>query len=224
MNWSDIYNNQFQKFKERESTKIFGDFGDWRKGRSIYYGFVIKVKDDKIVKKIVEVQKKLKQFSFITFHPPNFFHISLKALGFWDMSKKYNDSLDQGDVDNWTTKAENVASQLNKFKVSIKGLNSWANSLFCELHDESGNLMRLIMDLEGENFSGETPRVPHLTIGYYTKEEKNGVLVEKLTSFRNFDFGKLKVAGFQLIKQESVGQNLYQSLEIIKEFQLGNNC
>lgn len=220
MKWTDAYKDLRVNFKKRGETKIFGPFDDWTKGRSFYYSFLIKVEDRKVVKKIVEAQERLKRFPFISLHPPHFFHISLKALGFWDTAKKFDDSLDQKDVDRWVAKAEKVATQVNSFDLVIKGLNSFANSTVCQLHDESGNLLRLISGLEGKMFDEKKSRIPHLTVGYYTEAEKNGALVEQLKKLKDFEMGTLQVDRFQLIKHNSVGQIFYEPLVTVREFRL----
>ena len=219
VSFKSIYQNQFVRFSQSGLTKKWEEIPEWTKGRSEYYGFVIRVNNPQILSSLSMLKQTLSQFSYISFHPDRFLHITLKALGFADPQKIYSDSLNKNDITRFIQQAESVSRSFRSFTINLRGINSFSNSLFVEIDDPGNNLINLISSLDGIQFDLEHRRLPHLTIGYYLQEQNNKKLVRALSELRESLLGNILIDSFELITTNSQ-RELYPELKQIRRFSL----
>lgn len=220
MYWHATYPEQFEHFVARGYTERCCPFGEWAKGRSPYYGFVLLIEDPQLVRRIEAVQERLRPFPFVLLPPAHFLHITLKPVGFWDEAKEWDDSLNRDDVERWAERAEALAVNRGPFVVQLRGVNSWANSAFIEVYDLQGGLAALLEALDARFIEEGRLRVPHLTAGYYAARAPNEPLVEAMSALRSFEVGELRVESFQLVSAR-VGEGLsFHPLEAVQTFRL----
>jgi 2'-5' RNA ligase len=220
MYWHSIYLEQFEQFAARGSTERCCPFGEWAKGRSLFYAFMLLIKDPRLVRRIEVIQERLRPFPFVSLPPAHFLHVTLKPLGYWDETKSWDDSLDQDDLGRWVEQAATTAVNQRPFTVKLGGVNSWANSAFVEIYDLQGGLSALLEALDARFIETGRLRVPHVTVGYYTARAPARALVEVLSTLRSFEVGELQVGSFELVSAEASEGLTYQPLEAVQTFRL----
>ena len=220
MYWHATYPQQFAQFAARGSIEPCCPFGEWARGRSPFYGFMLLIEDPQVVQCVEVIQERLRPFPFVSLPPASFLHITLRSLGYWDETKGWDDSLSQDDVERWIERAVAVAANQGPFSVKLGGVNSWANSAFVEVYDLQGGLSALLEALDARFIEAGRLRVPHLTAGYYTARTSSKALVEVLSALRSLEVGELRVEGFHLVSAQVSEEMSYHPLEVVQVFRL----
>ena len=109
---------------------------DWAKGRNQFLAFLIRIKDEKLIEKIVEIQDKLSTIPCVDPFPKDYLHITVKGCGFPAESEIHEDDVLIQNLQGIVSQAKEVLQAYHKFSVLLPRLNIFSEVVFIEVHDE----------------------------------------------------------------------------------------
>jgi len=140
---------------------------EWAKGRSQYLTFLIRIRDEKIAKRIVEIQNKLSAVPCVDPFPKEYLHITVKGCGFLAESKIYEDDILIENSQKIISQAKEVLRAFDKFNAFLSKLTLSSDVVFIEVHDggKSGELNKGLQTiLEIKNMRFDHPNfLPHIS-------------------------------------------------------------
>lgn len=196
--------------------------GGWSRGRGKYLTFVIRIDDEKVAGKILDIQKRLSVIPCVDLFPKDYFHITVKGGGFLVETKKSNDEISRKNVAEIISQAEKSLRGAREFKISLKRLNIFSDVVFVEIHD-NGEISRIhellkerVNFLRSSRFEGKS-FVPHLSICGFKSEKGFDKLLKALEKLRDTSFGTYEVNSLDLVIAHL--NHKYPVLETIRTFE-----
>jgi 2'-5' RNA ligase len=183
-------------------TKYWVD-NDWTKGRNQYLTFHVRIRDAGLIEKIVEIQSRLSAVSCVAPFPKDYFHISVRGLGFLAKSEGYEDDVLVENLQRIINQAKEVLQQFSKFDVFLSKLNIFPDVVFVEVHD-GGRIEEISRGLQtiseiGKRKSGYPSFLPHISIMHFQKNKDFTKLISYLEKLRHTEFGKMTVNSIELV-------------------------
>jgi 2'-5' RNA ligase len=183
-------------------TKYWID-NDWTKGRNQYLTFHVRIRDEELIEKIVEIQSKLTTISCVAPFPKDYFHISVAGLGFLAKSEENEDDILIGNLQRIINQVKEALQPFSKFDVFLSNLNIFPDVVFVEVHDggkieEIFRRLQAIPEIRRRKF--EYPSfLPHISIMHFQKKKDFTRLIGCLEELRDTDFGKMTVNSIELV-------------------------
>ena len=201
-------NNRFADVWERRNkiqlnlTKYWID-DDWTKGRKQYLTFHVRIRDEELIEKIVEIQSRLSPVSCVAPFPKDYFHISVAGLGFLTKSEEYEDDILTTNLKRIINQAREVLQLFSKFDVLLSRLNIFSDVVFVEVHDggrieEIFRRLQAVPEIRKRRF-GYPSFLPHISIMHFQKNEDFSSLISCLEELRGTEFGKMTVNSIELV-------------------------
>jgi len=217
--FSDVWRRR--KNVQLNVTKYWVD-DDWTRGRSQYLTFHVRIKDEELIEKIVEIQSRLSTISCVAPFPKDYFHISVAGLGFLAESEEYEDDILIENLQRIINQAGEVFQQFSKFEVLLSRLNIFPDVIFVEVHD-AGRIEEIYRRLQAipeiRNRKSAYPSLlPHISIMHFQKNEDFIRLISCLEKLRNTEFGKMTVNSIELVNAHL--SQKYPKLNTIQRFEL----
>jgi 2'-5' RNA ligase len=184
-------------------TKYWID-DDWTKGRSQYLTFHVRIRDEELIEKIVEIQSKLSTISCVAPFPKEYVHISVAGLGFLAKSEEYEDDILIGNLQRIVNQAKEVLQTFSRFDVVFSKLNIFPDVVFVEVHDgdkieEIFRGLQAIPEIRKRKFDYPS-FLPHISIMHFQKNKDFTRLISCLEKLRDTGFGKMTVNSIELVK------------------------
>jgi len=204
------------------NTKNWKPFKGWDKEDRKHIVLLIIIKKESVIKKIEMIQHKLSLFkSYIRF-PKEYYHITLKPLGFLDDLKKHSDDYSKKELDEIIKNIGRVLSEERKFKIELKSINLFKDVVFIQANDKNklASINKKILEVPNVNtLKRDYPNfLPHCSIGTY-KNNKIKNIIKQIEEFREFKFGNLLVNEMQLVIAHWHNTK-YPKFQLIKTFRL----
>jgi 2'-5' RNA ligase len=202
-------------------TKYWVD-NDWTKGRNQYLVFLVRIRDEELVEKIVEIQNILSSISCVIPFPEDYFHISVAGLGFLVKSEEYEDDILIENLQRIINQAKDVLQLSSKFDVFLSKLNIFPDVVFMEVHDK-GKIEGIFRGLQaipeiGKRKFGFPSFLPHISIMHFQNTEDFPELISHLEKLRDTEFGKMTVNSIELVNAHLSKE--YPKLSTIHNFKL----
>jgi 2'-5' RNA ligase len=220
-------NNRFTDVWERRKnvqlnvTKYWVD-NDWTKGRSQYLTFHVRIRNEELIEKIVEIQNRLSAISCVAPFPKDYFHISVMGLGFLAKSERYEDDILIENLQRITNQTKEVLQPFSRFDVFLSELNIFPDVVFVEVHDGGkieeifGRLQTIQDEMIKRKF--DYPFLPHISIMHFQKNKDFARLISHLEKLRDTEFGKMTVNSIELVNAHLFKK--YPKLDTIHTFEL----
>jgi 2'-5' RNA ligase len=202
-------------------TKYWVD-NHWTKGRNQYLVFLVRITDEELVEKIVEIQNILSSISCVAPFPEDYFHISVAGLGFLAKPEKYEDDILIENLEKIVNQAEEGLQPLSGFGVSLSKLNIFPDVVFVEVHDR-GKIEGIFRRLQaipeiGKRKFGFPSFLPHISIMHFQNNEDFPELISHLEKLRDTEFGKMTINSIELVNAHLSKE--YPKLSTIYTFKL----
>jgi 2'-5' RNA ligase len=196
---------------------------EWARGRNQYLTFLIKVKDDAIFTRVKEIQSELSQFTCIDPFTREYFHISIKGVGFLVPQKTTEDEITRDDLPRIIREARTRLKEVSPFEVKLENLNNFVSAIVVQAHD--GGVIRHIHETLGEipgfrKASYYPGYLPHLSIAQYKSEEEYEEFIEYLEKNRDTRVGQLRIDTVELVIAHLPVKEPSPRLETIEVFKL----
>jgi len=220
-------NNRFTDVWERRKnvqlnvTKYWLD-DDWTKGRNQYLTFHVRIRDEELIEKIVEIQSRLSTISCVAPFPKDYFHISVAGLGFLAESEEYEDDILIENLQRIINQAKEVFQPFSKFDIFLSRLNIFPDVVFVEVHD-GGRIeaifrrLQAIPEIRKKKFDYPS-FLPHISIMHFQKNENFTRLINYLEKLRDTEFGKMTVNSIELVNAHLFEK--YPKLNTVHTFEL----
>ena len=210
--------------RNRIQPEITNDWADndWAKGRNQYLTFLIRIKEEKLIGKIIEIQDKLSAIPCIDPFPKDYLHITVKGCGFPVESEIYEDDILTENLQKIVSQAKEVLQAFHKFDVLLPKLNIFSEVVLIEVHDEGkiGELnkgLQAIPEIKKSKF--DYPNLlPHISIAQFQNGQELNRLISYLEKLRETEFGELTVNYIELVNAHLSGR--YPTLKTIHAFRL----
>jgi len=219
-------NNRFRDVWERRkniqlNVKKYWIDNDWTKGRSQYLTFHVRIRNEELIEKIVEIQNRLSTISCVAPFPKDYFHISVMGLGFLAKSEKYEDDILIENLQRIINQAKEVLQPFSRFDVFLSKLNIFPDVVFVEVHDggkieEIFGRLQTIHEMIERKF--DYPFLPHISIMHFQKNKDFTRLISHLEKLRDTEFGKIAVNSIELVNAHLFKK--YPKLDAIHTFEL----
>ena len=195
---------------------------DWAKGRNQFLTFLIKIRDEKLIGKITEIQDKLSAIPCIDPFPKDYLHITVKGCGFLVECEIYEDDILIQNLQKIISKAKKVLQAFHKFGVLLPRLNIFSEVVLVEVHDEGkiGELNKRLQEIpEIKKMKFDYPIIlPHISIAQFKSSREFNRLISSLEKLRATEFGRITVNHIELVIAQLSGK--YPVLESIHSFKL----
>jgi 2'-5' RNA ligase len=220
-------NNRFTDVWERRKNvqlnvaKYWVD-NDWTKGRNQYLTLHVRIRDEELIEKIVEIQNRLSTISCVVPFPKDYFHISVAGLGFLTESEEYEDDISIENLQRIINQSKEVLRTFSKFDVVFSKLNIFPDVVFVEVHD-GGKIEGIFRRLQaipeiGKRKSSYPSFLPHISIMHFQKDQDFSKLISCLEKLRDTEFGKMTVNSIELVNAHLFKK--YPKLNTIHNFEL----
>ena len=197
---------------------------DWSKGRRRYLTLLVRVNDVKAINKAIEFQSKLVVFPCIDLFPKNYFHITVKGIGFLTQSKQYSDDVLKKDVEKIVCQTKDILKSFTPFEASLLNLNYFSEVICIEVYDNNQirEMNKILLEVpEIMQMDIEYPRfLPHFSIAQFNNDERFNELIDYLEEHRNTQFGKFTIDAIELVIAHLPRYDRYPRLETLHEFRL----
>jgi len=202
-------------------TKYWID-NDWTKGRNQYLTFHVRIKDEELIEKIVEIQSELSTISCVAPFPKDYFHISVAGLGFLAKSEEYEDDILIENLQRIINQAKEVLQSSSKFDVFLSKLNIFPDVVFTEVHDggkieEMYRRLQAIPEIRKRKFDYPS-FLPHISIMHFQNNKDFTRLISYLEKLRDTEFGNMTVNCIELVNAHLFKK--YPKLNTIHTFEL----
>ena len=195
---------------------------DWTKGRNQYLTFHVRIRDEELIERIVEIQNRLSTISCVAPFPKDYLHISVAGLGFLTESEEYEDDISIENLQRIINQSKEVLQTFSKFDVVFSKLNIFPDVVFVEVHD-GGKIEEIFRRLQaipeiGKRKFGYPSFLPHISIMHFQKDEDFLKLIGCLEKLRDTEFGKMTVNSIELVNAHLFKK--YPKLNTIHTFEL----
>jgi 2'-5' RNA ligase len=195
---------------------------DWAKGRNQFLTFLIRIRDEKLIQKIIGIQDKLSTIPCVDPFPKDYLHITVKGCGFPVESEIYEDDIPLENLQKIVSQAKEVLQAFHKFNVLLPKLNIFSNVVLVEVHDE-GKIGELNKELQAipeiKKMKFDYPiLLPHISIARFQNNQKFTRLISYLAELRDTEFGMLTLNYIELVNAHLSGR--YPTLKTIHAFKL----
>ncbi len=210
--------------RNRIQPEIMNDWvdNDWTKGRNQFLTFLIRIKDEKLIRKIIEIQDKLSTIPCVDPFPKDYLHITVKGCGFPVESEIHEDDILIENLQKIVSQAKEVLQAFHKFNVLLPKLNIFSEVVLIEVHDEAkiGELnkgLQAIPEIKKMKFDYPI-LLPHISIAQFQNNQEFTGLISYLEELRETEFGELTVNYIELVNAHLSGR--YPTLKTIHALKL----
>lgn len=195
---------------------------DWAKGRNQTLAFLVRIRDRKLIEKIVKIQEALSTIPCVAPIPKDYLHMTVKMCGFLSESVEYGDDISVNDLQRIIKQAKAILQTFSRFQVFLSKLNIVSDVVFIEVHDEDriGKLNKGLqaipeivkMEFDYPNF------LPHISIAEFQNRQEFNRLISYLEKARDVEFGIATINSIELIVAH-LGKG-YPEIETMQTFEL----
>lgn len=212
--------------RRRRNPEILSSWvdNDWSKGRSRYLTFLVRVNEVNEINKAIEFQSKLVAYPCIEPFPKNYFHITVKGVGFLTQSKQHSNDLLSTDVEKIVYQTKAILKSFTQFEASLTNLNYFSEVICIEVYDNNQirEMNKALLEVpEIMQMDIDYPRfLPHFSIAQFKNNECFNELIDYLEEHRKMQFGKLTVDAIELVVAHLPRYGRYPRLKTLCEFRL----
>lgn len=219
--YATTFDEAWQQFRSRPTTgdETAHDIGQRaREEKSSYVAFLVPVTGHSIVQATRPVREALTAAGIREALPSHYLHITVLGIGFESALRATN-----GTIARIMDRASRALRDVQPLTLTLKGVNSFGNAAFVEVHDEKNSLPalrdRLVHVLHQVGLAGfgasalsdegatmgedaerdradavnAPPYLPHLSLCYYRERYPTAKVVEILEPYRELEVGALRM-------------------------------
>jgi 2'-5' RNA ligase len=176
---------------------------DWAKGRNQLLTFHIRIRDEKLIRRINEIQDKLSAIPCCDPFPKDYFHITVKSCGFLAKSREHEDDIPIENLQKIVSQAKGILQPFHKFNAVLSKLNILSDVALVEVHDKGkiGELNKGLQTIpEIRKMKFDYPNfLPHVSIAQFRNNQEFTGLISHVEKLRETEFGELTVSHVELV-------------------------
>lgn len=181
------------------------DTPEWLARNGEFAFAMIRVPASSLQPRLNELREVLSRYPYIRLHPDHFLHITLQELGFVSDRPQTSTDITPVRLEEFAQTAAVVTADHRKFTIDFRGVNSFRDAAFIEVHDggQCEPLHDRLFELAAIPKAPQFAFVPHATVGHYTEAADNHPLVRDLQRWREVSFGTLEVTEIEIVTMSS---------------------
>ncbi len=219
--YATTFDEAWQQFRARPTTDdaTAHDIGQRASGeKSSYVGFLVPISGHSIVQATRPVREALTAAGIEAAVPSHYLHITVLGIGFESAIRTTT-----GNIARIMDRASRALRDVQPLTLTLRGVNSFGNAAFVEVHDEKNSLPALrdrlvgvlhqvglagfgesalssvgtTPDDEAEHDRADSvnapPYVPHMSLCYYREQYPTEKVAEILEPYRDLEVGTLRM-------------------------------
>ena len=223
-----IYQEKFQQiwqdFNRSTDVRLYNpERTQESHGRKNHLALAIKITDMGIRDKMLSTADRIRDIQGLYIFPPEYYHITVKILGFMSEMKNNADDIVPGELNDICHQVTSVIEQIPIFTLEIGSVNSLGSFIILEVEDE-GNISMIQQtfrekttlipryELEVDNW------LPHISIAAFQSSGGLEELKIRLAELRGKRIGEMKVKRIDLIAAGL--QKPFPKLRVVHSYQL----
>lgn len=197
--WDDRHTMQFQG-----GTNVVES--EWAKGRETYLTFIIPVEDRFLTDRLQNIQRELAALPSIETYPKEYFHVTVRGIGFLREEGGDVDDVHPGEIDRIAEQAGHLLQFVDPFTVHVENVNVFPNTVVAEVHDngktgEVHDALERIDRLPPWQFA--PPHfLPHISLARFVEMPQIPRLMDTVESLRDTEIGLTTVDTVQFIQTD----------------------
>ena len=172
----------------------------------------IPISQTEIIHKIREISAKLQGLDGISLMPEEYYHVTVKWLGFFTDRKEKDYDIEADTLDLIIEQSESVIREVPSFEISLKRHNGAIPRLQGRIHQDATDIPTY--PLEGEEW------LPHLSLASIQSQKSISQLQHRIRQFRDVELGTVQVNEIHLSR--AILQQPFPTCTTIHTFQLAN--
>ena len=183
----------------------------------------VRVDQSEIIKRIQSITAQIRHIPGVYIMPPEYYHITVKRLGFLIDQKKYDYDIEPQTLEQILEQSNQIFTQIPAFSIRLKSINGLASFVIVEVEDNGA-----IAQIQGRfhedatlvpNYSIEGEDwLPHLSIAGLKNLKGLKTLKSKMDSLRRIDIGEIEVTHIDL--SQAILQKPCPQFQILRTFPL----
>ena len=225
------FTEAWQQFSTQRTTadeSAFHLYQAMRERKSSFMAFLIPIVGSSIVEATRPAREALTQAGILDVLPSHYFHITVLPIAL------AND-LPAGSIARMMDRTSRALRGIPSLRLTLRGVNSFTNAAFVEVHDTQGTLLMVRNALrEAMNRTGipgfgagspedlhEAPFLPHMSICYYREQYPTAEVGTALEPFRDMEIGSLRVDSIILAAMPYSDYDRFPEITRIADLLLG---
>lgn len=183
----------------------------------------IRINQPEIIKRIQSVTGQIRQIPGVYIMPPEYYHITVKWLGFLTDQKQHDYDIEPQTLEQILEQTDQILTQIPEFSIRLKSANGLASFIIIEVED-NGAIAQIQgrfhedatlvpnYSIEGENW------LPHLSIAGLKSLEGLNALKTEMRELRPTEIGEIRVTHIDL--SQAILQKPCPQCRILRSFPL----
>lgn len=224
----EIYRKKFNylwdQFRNGYKPSVYNpeEVGDCN-GRRHSLTLSIPIDQPEIIKGIESITDQIRCIPGVYIMPPEYYHITVKRLGFLTDQKQYDYDLEPQILEQIIEQSDQIFTQIPEFSLRLKSVNGLASFIIVEVED-NGAIAQIqgrfhedatmvpSYSIEGENW------LPHLSIAGLKNLQGLKALKSQMTKLRDIEIGEIRVTHIDL--SQAILQRPCPQCRILRTFPL----
>ena len=151
---------------------------------------------------LAPVREALGAHDFVELLPTASLTITIQELGFLVDSPSRPDEISHERLQEFCEQAEVPLSDFPAFHVEVGGFNSFLDTPFLDVHDDGWcfRIHHRLRDFVLLHVDEDFAYLPHIVLGYYTKERSIGSFPARMAPWRDMRFGSFTATSLDLLE------------------------
>ncbi len=203
------------------NTKTFKPFSGWNSGYPDHLVFLVRlnqIESDEIIKRINDMQKILACFEAYIPFPDEYYHITVKALGFLDVDHT------EDDVELIINKVPDILSRFDSFNISINQIKVFPSVIYAGIDDDGlfRELNKSLLQVSEIKLKYDYPAyIPHMALGTFKENESLDELLSLVEQNKTVSFGKANINHLDLTNVRW-HDSKFPEFKLVKRFELND--
>jgi 2'-5' RNA ligase len=220
----DKFNQLWNRFQNGYKPSIYNpEEAAGCNGRRNSFMLSIRINQPEIIRRIQSVTGQMRQIPGVYIMPPEYYHITVKWLGFLTDQKQHDYDIEPQTLEQILEQTDQILTQIPEFSIRLKSVNGLASFIIIEVEDngavaqiqgrfhEEATLVPNY-SIEGENW------LPHLSIAGLKSLEGLNALKTKMDGLRSTEIGEIRVTHIDL--SQAILQKPCPQCRILRSFPL----
>jgi 2'-5' RNA ligase len=201
---------------------------DFWQGRAQFLGFAAPLTSGDAVDLALDVQDALDGIEGLVLLPDDYFHITIRPIGFQVIERRNPDEVLRQEVPGISRRATPVMAGIGSLEVTVGPVNVFPDAVILEVHDDSALAdVRERLDSVGvaDAYDGQLddpPYLPHVTIAQFHSRDAAGPLRERLPEMRKLPPVRSRIREVGLVRSWMTGVDADEppELESLRTYRL----
>jgi len=220
----EAFRNIWQALRQHEMVRQAPRLSeDWQRRAGSYVTCAVRVPiTEEIARTLAPVRDALGTNPFVELLPMTSLTIVIQEIGFLVDEPSRPDEISHERLQEFCEQAEVPISDFPSFYVEIGGFNSFLDTPFLDVHDDGwfSRIHHRLRDFILLHVDDEFAYLPHIVLGYYTREHPIGSFPARMAPWRDQRFGSFMATTVDLLEYST--SDPLEPPKVLSSFELGH--